>query len=410
MPLVALLFAHHLAPGSNEPLAALGVAGLAVIERQVTLARRLGAKRILVIAERMPPGLAAALVRIGGLVTVLRSAAAIADEIGGGDLVLTFQEGLMVDPDVAAMLVGEEAGALLAVTAGEAAYGAAERLDSQSFWAGFAIYEGDMVKRVAADIGEWDLQSTLLRAAAVGGAPRVELRIEPRAWRFAGDSGAAAAISTQLVTESRRRRFGWPSRFLFGPLHPRVIDGLLPTRLTGRMLTAGGVGAGILASLLFATGWLWPAAIIALLAPQLCDVGSQLARLRLEPEEGWFDRIYDWFVEPSWYLALALWLAGQGQGEVAWVTAASAILFRLAMVRQSSFYRRMKGSELEAEEPRVAAFAAGRDSAPWLILVAGVAGLWIAGLGAIAVHAAISFFALQARLFARLADRSGARL
>ena len=410
MALLALLFAHHVASGSAEPLAAIEVAGLSVLERQVVLARRLGAERIIVVAERMPPGLAAALAHIGDSVIVVRDAAAIAAQIGTGDLVLTLQEGLVADEIPATALLGEAASPLLAVTPSEPAYASAERLDSESFWAGFAIYDAAMVQGVAADIGEWDLQSTLLRAAAAAGSLRVELHVEPAAWRFVGEAGSASAITAQLMAESRPRRFGWPSRYLFALIEPRLVEALLPTRLTGRMLAVAGVLAGLAAALLFATGWLWAALVLAVLAPQISDAGAQLARLRLEPPEDWFDSTYDFFVEPTWYLALAAWLADQGYGFGAWAMAAAAIAFRFAMIRQSDFYRRLHGRELEAAEPRWAALAAGRDTVPWLLILAGIAGLWLAGLGAVAIYAAGSFFILQTRLFARLADPAGAKL
>lgn len=410
MALHALLFAHHGAPGSAEPLAAMDVAGLSVLERQVVLARRLGAERILVVAERMPPGLAAALDHIGDTVRVVRTAAAIAGELGDDDFVLTLQEGLLADDTPATALIGETAAPLLAVSVGEPVYGCAERLDSESFWAGLAIYAAPMVREVAADIGEWDLQSTLLRTAAGAGAPRVELHVDPVAWRFVGEASSASALSAQLIQETRPRRFGWPSRYLFGPLEPRAVSALLPTRVTGRMLTVGGMLLGLIASLLFATGWLWPALAFAVLAPQLSDVGGQLARLRLEPPEDWIDSMYDWLVEPTWYLAIAAWLAEQGYGFGAWSFAAAAIAFRFATIRQLGFYRRLRDCDLQADEPRMAGLGAGRDTAPWVLILAGFGSLWLAGLGAVAAYAAVSFFVVQARLFARLGDAAGAKL
>lgn len=410
MSLQALLFAHHMAPGSGEPLAAIDVAGLSVLERQVVLARRLGAERIFVLAERMPPALAAALHHIGASVHVVRSASAVANDIADDDLVLTIQEGLIAEETPATALIGETAAPLVAISIAEPIYGGAERLDSDSFWAGFAIYRGSMVRQVAADIGEWDLQSTLLRTAAGSGAPRVELHVDATAWRFVGEARGASALSAQLIRETRPRRFGWPSRFLFALVEPRVVAALLPTRVTGRLLTLAGVLLGLLASLLFATGWPWPALLFAILAPQVSDVGGQLAQLRLEPAADWADPIFDWFVEPTWYLALAAWLADQGYGFGTWSLAATAIGFRFAMNRQAAFYRRLKAVDFEVDEPRLAALAAGRDTIPWLLILAGLGSLWLAGLGAIALFAGASFFLLQTRLFARLADPAGASL
>lgn len=410
MALAALLFAHHVAPGCVEPLAAMPVAGLSVLERQIVLARRLGADRILVVAERMPPGLVAALDRLGDTVKVLRDATQVATEIDEEQLVLTLQEGLLADEAPAMALVGETPEPLIAITTVAPAYAAAERLDSESFWAGLAVYPAATVRHVARDIGEWDLQSTLLRTAAGEGARRVALHAEPADWRFVGEAASASAISEQLIAETRPRRFGWPSRFLFAAVEPRAVRALLPTRVTGRMLSIGGVLIGLTASILFATGWLWPALLLAILAPQLSDAGAQLARLRLEPVEAWIDSIYDSFVEPTWYLGLAAWLAEQGYGFGAWTFGLTAVAFRFAALRQLMACRRFTGRDLELEEPQLAALAAGRDTAPWLLVPFGLGGLWLAGSGALAVYAAMSFFLLQARTFARLTEASGAKL
>lgn len=410
MALLALLFAHHLAPGSIEPLAAIDVAGLSVLERQVVLARRLGAQHILVVAERMPPALAAALVHIGDSVEIIRDPAAIGGKIDDGDLILTLQEGLVADEIPATALIGEEPSPLLAVTTGDPAYSAAERLDSESFWAGFAVHDAMLVRQVSAGIGEWDLQSTLLRTAAGAGVPRVVLHPARDAWRFVAEADTASVVSAQLMASTRPRRFGWPSRYMFALIEPRAVKALLPTRLTGRMLTGAGVLAGLVGAVLLALGWPWPALILAIVGPQISDVGGQLARLRLEAPEEWADPLFDYAIEPTWYLALAAWLADQGYGFGAWALAATAVAFRVAMIRQSRHYRRLTAVDLEVEEPRWAALAAGRDTAPWLLILFGMGSLWLAGLGAIAAYAGASFFILQHRLFARLADAAGAKL
>ena len=58
MSLVALLFAHHVAPGGVEPLAAIDVGGLTTLERQVALVRR--GRKSLAAARIAPPSIPAA--------------------------------------------------------------------------------------------------------------------------------------------------------------------------------------------------------------------------------------------------------------------------------------------------------------------------------------------------------------
>lgn len=407
MALLALLFAHHVAPGCAEPLAAQDAAGLSVLERQVALVEQLGAERTLVLAERMPPALVAALERLGPRVAVLRDAGEAAERIGDDDLVMTIEEGLLPDEAAAAAFFADAARPRLAVTVGHQAHPAAERLDSQSFWAGLAIHDGAAVRSVASGIGEWDLQSTLLRTAAAAAVERIELAEGD--WRFAADAAAAASIAARFLDEARVRRFGWPSRLLFARAEPAVVRWLLPRRVQGRWLSLAALSLAALAIALFAAGWLWPALLLALVTPPVADLGVQLSRLRLERPVGWIDDVFDYAVEPGWYVGFGAALAAGGFAS-AWALAGGAVAFRLAMVRQSRFYRRERPRELEADAPRWAALAASRETAPWLLLAFGLAGAWPPALVALALYATASFFLLQARLFAQLAQPAGPSL
>lgn len=414
MALVALLFAHHVASGGAEPLAATEVAGLSVLERQALLARRLGAERVFVIAERMPPGLAAALLRVRDLVEVVRDPAVLGRDLTEDDRVLTLEEGLVVDPDAAAALLEDAPGTLLAVNAGEPPYPTAERLDSNSFWAGLAIYDGRLVRSVAADLGEWDLQSTLLRAATGEGVPQVEVfaPTSPAVWRLADTDEAATAIGEALLGGGREPRWSWPARFLHAPAERWLLGWALPTRISGPALVAAGIGLGAIAAVAFALGWLWPGLALALLAPPVADTGLWLARARLAPAPAWLDPAFDYGIEPAWYLGLAAFLAGTSLGVGAWVLAAAIIAFRLAADAQRRFFRRFRDEPLEATgvaETRLARASAARETVPWALLPFAAAGAWDVGFIVLGLYAAASFFGWQARLFARL-QGTGARL
>jgi hypothetical protein len=415
MALVALLFAHHVASGGGEPLAVTDVAGLSVLERQAMLARRLGAERVFVVAERMPPGLAAALLRVRDLVEVVREPARLATGIAEGDRVLTLEEGLVVDAAAAEALLESESDTLLAVKAGEPPYPEAERLDSSCFWAGLAVYDGRLVRRVVADLGEWDLQSTLLRAATGEGVRQVEAfaPTPPAVWAPAVTDETAAAIGERLIGAGREVRWSWPARFLYAPLERWLLGLVLPTRISGPALAAAGVGMGLLAAIAFALGWLWPGLVLAILAPPVADTGLWLARARLAPAPAWLDPLFDYGVEPAWYLGLAASLAAGDLGWGAWVLAAAIIAFRLAADAQRSFFGRVRGEPLETAgvpEMRLARAAAARETMPWLLLPFAAAGAWPLGLVALGLYTAGSFFGWQSRLFARLDDKTGIRL
>jgi 1L-myo-inositol 1-phosphate cytidylyltransferase / CDP-L-myo-inositol myo-inositolphosphotransferase len=412
MALVALLFAHHAMAGSTEPRAVIAVAGLTTLERQAVLARRLGAKRLFVVAERMPPGLAAALDRLQELVEVIRDPAALAATIADGDRVLTLEEGLIVDETDARRLV-EVGGSALAVKTGEPPYDGAERLDSASFWAGLAVYDGRLVRAVAADLGEWDLQSTLLRSATGEGTAKVEPVVGglPASWRFIAESGAAGAIDEQLIADGAPVSASWPSRHLYPPIGRLAVRAALPTRVTGLALALTAAMVGVLAAFAFAIGWPSVGLGLAIIAPPVADIGAWLGRVRLEPAQPWVESAFDYAIEPGWYLGLAAYLAVEGLGIGAWAFASTLIAFRLAGIRQQRMLARLGSSTAEAKRGRwLELLAAGRDTLPWALLPFALAGAWGAGLVTLAIYGAASFFVWQSQLFARVTEIAGPKL
>lgn len=411
MALVALLFAHHAASGSAEPRAAIDVGGLSVLERQALLVRRLGAERLLVIAERMPPGLAAALTRLRDVVEVVRDPASLATRIGDNDRVLTIEEGLIPDEAMVAALVDARSAALT-VKPGEPPYPGAERLDSRSFWAGVALYDGRLVRAVAADLGEWDLQSTLLRSAAGEGIAQVEASDgDAAAWRFVADPLAALPAEQQLAEDAASKPHSWPSRYLYWPIQRLAVRAALPTRLTGQWLTIGAATLGVLAGLSFAGGWLAVGLALAIVAPVVAGIGAWLGRVRLEAPQDWVDPAFDYAIEPLWSLGLAYHLAGAGLGVGAWALAAAVIAFRIAGLREQRLLARLDADAPEpGGRPWLDLLAAGRETLPWALLPFGLAGAWGLGLAALAAYAGASFFALQSRLFARVTEIAGAKL
>lgn len=384
MGLVALLFAHHGIVGEAEPFAAAEVAGLTLLERQVRLVRSLGAERVFVLAERMPPRLATALSRTNA--TVLRDAALIGNKLESGDRVLVLEEGLLIDEAAARLFVEHADRLMLAVGDGEPPYPQAERLDSATFWAGLAVYPSRLVVNVAADLGEWDLQSTLLRAAVAEGAGRLALDAALVSIRDGRDAQAAAkALSDATATAGE----DWPSRWLYPPVERIALKALLTRRIAAHWLTIGALAAAGLAVLTVALAWPAAGLILMLLSDPLLSIGDRLARVRLEPPAGASAiRLLDQFMEPAWYLALGASLAGADTGPFVW--AAAVVAFRRAADRQRPLDRGLGGG-------RLVLFGASRRTMLWALLPFAIFGAWVWGLAALAVYAAASFFRLQSR-------------
>ncbi|MDP8913996.1 MAG: hypothetical protein M3N39_10530, partial [Pseudomonadota bacterium] len=181
MSLAALIAAYHEADEPQGALrATLPLAGRTVVERQARLAASCGADPIIILVERIPPALLAAIDRVraeGISVAVARSAAEAAEAVDPGDRLLLMADGLVADESHIARLTGAGGPALLTLP-DQGEDDRYERIDAESLWAGLALVEGSMLGRTAVMLGEWDLQSTLLRQAVQSGARQLALRGE----------------------------------------------------------------------------------------------------------------------------------------------------------------------------------------------------------------------------------------
>jgi phosphatidylglycerophosphate synthase len=412
--LVALLFAHHgVSSGAGEPYAAIRAAGISVIERQARQVRRAGATRIVVIAERMPPGLAEALERVGDT-EVIRDPATL--NLTASEQVLVLEEGLIVDERAIRALTGSPAPAL-AVWSGPEPRPGAERLDAVTHWAGLALYDGSLVASVAGQLGEWDLQSTLLRAAVEAGAARVDLgalptyepnrrRDVPLIWLPVRDAASAVRATDLLLAAAQKGCLDWPAHHIHPPVENALVRLLLDTPITPNTITVATGVLGFLATAAFANGWLWTGLLLALVIGPLDGVDGKLARTRMEFSRwGDLEHVLDKFVEYSWFLALAYHFSGSRDPSGPWALAAIITLFALAEAVQGEFFNRVTGAQLDDAGPferRFRTIAGRRNTFMWTLLPFALFGAWYAGFVVLAAYSALTFFVTQARFFYRL--------
>jgi phosphatidylglycerophosphate synthase len=411
----ALLFAHHADADSAEPWGALPAGGISVVERQARQARRRGATRILVVVERMSAGVAAAIERMGPDAQAIRDAAAIPALLAGDGDVLVFAEGLIVDDRLIDAALASP-GPVLAAWRETRPH--AERIDPAYVWAGVARLPSALVSAVAANLGEWDLQSTLLRSAVTEGTPLVDLddlddyaperrRRVPLHWIPVRTAAEGAQATDVLLAAAQKGCLDWPARWLHPPVENALVRLLLPTRVTPNQITLLTGAVGIAAGAAFAMGALWVGLIVALLIGPLDGVDGKLARVRHEFSRwGDLEHVLDKVVEYGWYLCLAGWFAGQGHGG-AWPIAAVIILFAVAEAVQGEFFRRFTGGQLDdagVVERRIRLVAGRRNTFMWALLPFAIAGHWYAGFAVMAAYSAVTFFVAQARFFIRLAE------
>ena len=382
MALAALISAYHEAGEAGLLRAVLPVAGRTVIERQARLAAAAGATRILILVERMPAELGAAIERLRRddlPVQIAREAGDAAEAVDAADRLLLIGDGAIVDDGQLRKLAAGEGHAVLTVADG--AYGELyERIDGQSRWGGAAAIDGALLRATVAMLRDWDLQSTLLRRALQGGARHLAAD-GPVA--ILDRSADAVALESRILANALETRGGWID-YLLAPLE-RAAAGLL-VGTTASPVAVGASGAALtgLGAGAFAMGWNWTGLIAMLLATPLEGVALRLSRARLQGDarRSWWRALLP-ALAGGGLVALGLSLAapfGWGMTLLAFITIACLLALEI-----EARGREITGRWLLAEPKGMT----------WLMLPFAGFGAWQAGLAALFAYAAGSFFWAQ---------------
>lgn len=382
MALAALIAAYHESAEGGALRATLPLAGRTVIERQVRLAARAGATKIVVLVERMPAELAQALDRLRRErlpVHIARSAEDAAELIDPSQRLLLIADGAVTDASELAQLAEGDGTTILTVP--DSRFGELyERIDATSRWGGVAAVEGSLLRATADMLRDWDLQSTLLRRAIQAGAQHVAADAPVAIIDGAND---IAALEKRIVAHAAEARGSWTSRAL-APIERVLTSFVMASPLTppiigtaAAVLTALGAGA-------FAWGWYWAGLALLLVATPLEGTALRLARLRMQEDAGrsWWSNLIPAFVSAG-VVALSYGLAPvDGWGVV--LLALMVILFLVA-----------QRIETGGREIRGALLLADRKGLTWLLLPFALFGAWTAGLSVLFAYAAGSFFWAQ---------------
>lgn len=396
MTLAALIAAYQDADAPDSGLrATLPLAGRTLVERQARLAASAGASSILVLVERVPPELLAALDRLraeGVQITLARTATEAAEALHPDDRLLLFADGFIADEAHINRLLGAGANALLTIPdlGVDDRY---ERIDAQSRWAGLALTTGQALKQTVAMLQDWDLQSTLLRRVVQAGARQFSVRGELADTHLSIVTGRADLIPVerQILEGAVAHRDSWVSRYLLAPAEQAATRVLMPTRVMPEWLRILAVGMTALAAFLFARDWLWLAGLLLLLATPLDDTADRLAILRMQ---GGGDRSWATYLLPycagAALLTLCYSLAGvYGWGCIALGAATLAFLAALWI-------------EIGEREVDGMIFLAERKGMIWLMVPFALTGSWLSGLFALFLYAAGSFFLAQHQVHRRI--------
>ena len=106
---------------------------------------------------------------------------------------------------------------------------------------------------------------------------------------------------------------------LNAPIENWIVRQLCRTSITPNQVTFGAVLIGLVVTALFATGHLWAGVALAYIFEVLDGVDGKLARLKVETTAaGKWEHVTDYFLEMSWWSALAFQFHARGMSNAWW--------------------------------------------------------------------------------------------
>jgi len=329
MALGALIGAYQ-EDDSGGLRALLPLAGRTLIEYQVRCASAAGAAPIVVVVERVPQALQDAFERLrldGISVFPVSDVQEAISRYEAGSMILLVGDGIASPADLAVQ-VAQDAEPVVVTVHDDEAHAMFERIDAESRWAGLAVVASGLLGSTAAILGDWDLQSTLLRRTIQEGALRLPVPESSGEPILAENEEDLAHFEQSLIAGSRGGRTDWASRYVLPLVEEFATTELLETRVrplwliwAALLLTLGGAIA-------FAAGWLWTGLALLAVSTPLDLVASRLATLRLAPlRSRVLSRRALWPASAIALLALGWWEWRHVSGWGAMVAAVGAIAF-----------------------------------------------------------------------------------
>ena len=363
------------------------LAGRTLLEYQARCAAAAGASPIIVLVERVPAALNDAFDRLRGeglTVVPVSDGNEAASRFEAGTLILQIADGLAPDFALCARLA-EHAEPAVALIPDDEEHQAYERVDATSRWAGLALVDSQTLASTAAMLGDWDLQSTLLRRVVQAGARRVAAGEAGNSILLAQSPDDLAGFERRLLLGSRVARNDWASRYVLPLVEEFATEQLMESRVRPAWLVAAALVLTLAAAFGFTRGWLWPSVALLVLSTPFDLVAERLAALRMRPlaPSLWTRRL----LLPAAglaLLALGWWSNNHGGGWGALIAALTTGAFAQAARTEQT------GIELP---PRAWLFS--RRNAIFTAIPFAIGGWWNGLLVTLLVYAAVSFFIAQ---------------
>jgi len=384
---VGALIGAYQEDDSGALRALLPLAGRTLVEYQVRCAAASGAAPIVVVVERVPQALQDAFERLRldsiGVFAVSEINEAIS-RFEAGSSILLIGDGVAPPVELVTRFAGE-AEAAVAVVADDEEHQAYERIDAGSRWAGVALVDANLLGSTAAMLGDWDLQSTLLRRAIQEGALRIPAENAGGEPLLVESADQLVDFQRVLIQSSRSARNDFASRYLLAPIEDFATERLMETGVRPLWLVWAALGLILGGAFCFTRGWLGAGLVLMVLSTPLDLIAARLASLRLKPLPAkMLTRAALWPASGLALLAIGLWEMGHGTGWGSMVAAAAACGFGEAMRIEKAAMP--AGGDL---------WLLSRRNAVALAIPFALGGVWTAYLVGLLGYAAISFFIVQ---------------
>jgi len=367
--------------------ALLPLSGRTLIEYQVRCAAAAGARPIVVVVERVPQALQDSFERLrldGIAVFPVSDIEEAISRFEAGATIILIGDGIAPTAELVGNLAEEPEPVVVTVPDDEA-HEAFERIDAESRWAGVAVVDARLLGSTAAMLGDWDLQSTLLRRAIQEGAARLSAGEGVPEPVLVQRSEDLDNFERKLLAASRGARTDWVSRYVLPPFEELATEQLMETGIRPMWLVWVALALTMAGAAFFLRGWLGAGLVLLILSTPLDTVASRLATLRLRPLAARMASRRA--LEPASaaaLLALAWWEMRNGHGWGTLVTAAATIAFaEAARIEKGGF---LADADLWLFSRRGAIFAA---------IPFAVAGAWTPFLVTLLAYASVSFFIIQ---------------
>ena len=385
MALGALIGAYQ-EDDSGGLRALLPLAGKTLIEYKVRCVAAAGAAPIVVSVERVPQALQDAFerLRLDGIgVFPVSDVHEAVSRFEAGSTILLLGDGIAPSSQLVTA-IAEEPEAVVATVPDDEVHEAFERIDAETRWAGIALVDSKTLGSTAAILGDWDLQSTLLRRTIQDGALRWHASEHGGEPLLAERPEQLEAFQRQLVQGSSDARRDWASRFLLPPVEDLATYQLMRTSIRPGWLVWGALLLTIGGAIAFSRGWLGTGLTMLGLSTPLDLIAARLAGIRLKPlAKTSLARTLLWPAAGAALLMLGWWKMHNGGHWGALLAAIAAGAFAEAA-------RLEGGSGLPGE-----LWVISRRNAILLAIPFAIFGTWTAYLIALFIYAATSFFFLQ---------------